>query len=166
MSSFEFSHAPGTRYRVTPQADGVLVDDARLAVRGAGPGSFVAVVDGRPETLQAVAHGDAVYVQLRGRAWRLQRVDPARGSGTGAVGAAGAAGACLASMPGVVVSLHARLGQRVAQGEALLVIESMKLQMTIAALADGVLTELPVAVGQTFQRGALLARTEVGGRAA
>ena len=43
---------------------------------------------------------------------------------------------------------------------ALLVIESMKLQMTIGAAADGVVAELPLAVGQTFQRGAVLVRTE------
>jgi biotin carboxyl carrier protein len=38
------------------------------------------------------------------------------------------------------------------------VIESMKLQMTIEAAQDGMLEELPFTQGQTFQRGATLAR--------
>ncbi len=163
MSTFQFSHDPAVRHRVHTQADGVQVDDTRLAVRDAGEGRFVTTIDGHSEKLQAVAHGDAVYVQLRGRAWRLDKVDAARGHGAGA---AGASGAVVAPMPGVVVSLHAQPGQRVAQGDALLVIESMKLQMTLGAAAAGTVVELPFAVGQTFQRGAMLARTEAEGGAA
>lgn len=157
MTTFLFSHAPAVRHRVHAHAEAVQVDDVRLAVRAAGGGSFVTTVDGRSERLNAVAHGDSVYVQLKGRAWRMDRVDPARSS-NGA--AAGVAGASLAPMPGVVVSLQATLGQAVRQGDALLVIESMKLQMTIGAAADGVVAELPLAVGQTFQRGAVLVRTQ------
>ena len=61
-------------------------------------------------------------------------------------------------MPGVVVSLLALPGTLVKKGTPLLVIESMKLQMTIEATLDGMLEELPFAEGQTFQRGASLAR--------
>jgi biotin carboxyl carrier protein len=57
-----------------------------------------------------------------------------------------------------VVSLQAAAGQRVKEGDPLLVIESMKLQMTIGAACSGTVTELPVGVGQTFQRNAVLAR--------
>jgi biotin carboxyl carrier protein len=158
MSIFRFSGAPAVRHHVHVHADGVQVDDARLAVRSLGEGSFITTINGRSEKGLAVAHGDAVYVQLRGRAWRIEKIDPTRSS-TGS--AAGAAGLSVAPMPGVVVSLHAQVGQRVAQGETLLVIESMKLQMTIAAAADCTVVELPVSVGQSFQRGAVLARTEV-----
>ena len=51
-------------------------------------------------------------------------------------------------------------GQAVKQGDALLVIESMKLQMTIAATLDGQVAELPLAAGQTFQRNNLLVRLQ------
>ena len=156
MSIFRFSDAPAVRHPVHTRADGVQVGDTRLVVRTAGEGAFVTNIDGASEKVLAVAHGDAVYVQLRGRAWRLEKIDPARG---GAGSGADAAGLALAPMPGVVVSLHAQLGQRVAQGDALLVIESMKLQTTIAAAAEGTVLELPLAVGQSFQRGAVLART-------
>ncbi|GAC1354171.1 MAG: hypothetical protein NVSMB34_05500 [Variovorax sp.] len=163
MTTFLFSDAPAEQYQVIPYAQGAQVGDARLPVHSAGAGAFTTTVDGRSERLHAVAHGDAVYVQLKGRAWRVERVDPARSNGSGATGAAGAS---LAPMPGVVVSLHAEIGQPVQQGDPLLVIESMKLQMAIGAAADGVVVELPVAIGQTFQRGAVLVRISAAGSVA
>jgi 3-methylcrotonyl-CoA carboxylase alpha subunit len=160
MTLLSFSDKPASRHQVHLRHDGVTVDDARLAVRASGAGEFIAVVDGRSERLLAVTRGDATYVQLRGRAWRVDRIDPARArAGSGAA----ANGSSQAPMPGVVVSLHASLGQAVHQGDAILVIESMKLQMTIVAASDGVVAEMPIAVGQTFQRGAVLVRVASSG---
>lgn len=162
MSIFSFSDSPAMRHRVHVQADGVKVDDERLVVHELGNGVFATSIDGRSEKLLAVAHGDSVYVQLRGRSWRLDKIDAARSSRDDA---AGADGISAAPMPGVVVALHVQVGQRVAQGETLLVIESMKLQTTIAAAADCTVVELPLAVGQSFQRGAVLVRTAGAGSA-
>lgn len=159
MTALLFSNAPAERYQVRRLGESVHVadtgGDATVAVRALGQGDFVAAVNGHSERLWAIAHGDAIYVQLRGRAWRIDRPDPTRSRGGNA---AQAAGVSVAPMPGVVVSVQTRVGQAVRQGDALLVIESMKLQMTIGAAADGHVAELPLAVGQTFQRGAILAR--------
>ena len=157
MNTFHFSATPQQRHRVhrQPGGDQVIVDGHAVAVTADGNGRFTAQVDGRPERLHAVAHGDGVYVQWRGRAWRIDRLDPTRAS---AAAGGDAAGLSMAPMPGVVVSLQATAGQRVKEGDALLVIESMKLQMTITAACDGTVAELPVALGQTFQRNAVLAR--------
>lgn len=159
MSTFLFADAPATTHHVSRRPGGtdVVVNDVNVIVRPDGPGRFAVSLHGRQHKLHAVAHGDAVYVQLKGRAWRLEQVDPTRAA---AGGAAGGDGASLAPMPGVVVSLQAAVGQAVHRGDALLVIESMKLQMTISAERAGVLAELPLAVGQTFQRGAVLARLQ------
>ena len=160
MTTLQLGNEPSARHRVRRQGDSVHVDDTRIDVRDVGGGDFVVAIDGRHERLHAVAHGDTVHVQLRGRAFRIERIDPARGSG----GVGGAtAGASLAPMPGVVVSVQATVGQAVRQGDALLVIESMKLQMTIGAAADGIVAELPFGAGQTFSRGAVLVRTAEAG---
>jgi len=154
MNSFRFE---GVRHRaqLEPGSDRVRVDDAIVRLRPDGDGGFVAMLDGRSERLQAVADGDRVWVHWRGRAFALERVDPTRSAGAGGAEAAGSAHA---PMPGVVVSLLVAPGQAVAEGDALLVIESMKLQTTICAAIDGRVAELPFAAGQTFQRGAVLAR--------
>ena len=105
--------------------------------------------------MHAVADGDTIHLHMNGRAWRVDRIDPSRA----AAGAGGSgAGDAHAPMPGAVISWVARPGDRVREGDALLVIESMKLQMTITAGRDGILQALPVEPGKTFQRGAVLAR--------
>lgn len=154
MNSFLFD---GARHRAQhePGSDRVRVDDTIVQVQADGDGGFVATLAGRTERLQAVADGDQVWVHWRGRAFALERLDPTR-----SVGAAGAeaAGSVHAPMPGVVVSLLVEAGQAVREGDALLVIESMKLQSTLCAAIDGRVAELPFAVGQSFQRGVVLAR--------
>lgn len=156
MNPFHFSDTPQQRHRVyrQPGTDRVQVDGEPVDVQADGDGRFRAVLDGKPVRIHAVADGDSVHLQWQGRAWRIDRADPTRSSA--AAGGSGA-GTALAPMPGVVVSLQAAVGQRVDEGDALLVIESMKLQMTIAASCTGTLDQLPLVVGQSFQRGAVLA---------
>jgi len=157
MNSFQFDDGTRHRARHEPGSDRVRVGDAIVTVQADGPGRFVASVEGRSERLHAVADGDRVWVHWRGRAFALQRIDPTRAAGTAGAEAAGTA---QAPMPGVVVSLQAAPGQAVAEGDALLVIESMKLQTTVCAALAGTVAELPFAVGQSFQRGAVLARVQ------
>lgn len=156
MHSFHFD---GARHRAQrePGSDRVRVDGTVVTVRPDGAERFVADFQGRSEKLHAVADGDRVWVHWRGRAWPLERIDPTRSA---AAGGSEAAGSAHAPMPGVVVSLLVAQHQPVAEGDALLVIESMKLQTTICAAITGTVAELPVAVGQSFQRGAVLARIE------
>ena len=163
MTTLQFSDTPGTRHQVQLRTDAVYVDGVAVQVRKSAAGSFVGTLAGRAERLRAVAHGDALYVQFRGRSVRIDRVDPTRASATST---SGGAGESHAPMPGVVISLLVRAGQQVSKGEALLVIESMKLQMTISATLDGQVAELPLAVGQTFQRNDLLVRLQTPGDAA
>ena len=59
-------------------------------------------------------------------------------------------------MPGTLVAHHVEIGAEVALGARLVTIESMKLQVTIAAPRAGVVARLHVAEGATFERGAVL----------
>jgi 3-methylcrotonyl-CoA carboxylase alpha subunit len=156
---YHFSDAPQRRHRAYRQSgsDRVLVDGEAVDVRSEGHGHFRATADGESVRVHAVCDGDTVLVQWRGRAWRIDRTDSTRSS---AAALGGGAGASIAPMPGVVVSVQATAGQRVREGDALLVIESMKLQMTIVAACAGTVEPLPLAVGQTFQRGAVLAQVK------
>jgi biotin carboxyl carrier protein len=153
MTTLQFSDTPDTRHQVQVRIDAVYIDGTPIQVRKLAAGGFVSTHDGHTERMRAIAHGDTIYVQLRGRSIKVNWVDPTRASVSGiAVGA----GASHAPMPGVVVSLLVCAGQLVQRGDALLVIESMKLQMTISATLDGEVAELPLTVGQTFQRNDML----------
>ncbi len=68
-----------------------------------------------------------------------------------------AEGSLLAPMPGSVIAVHAAVGDQVASGQPVLVMEAMKMQHTIAAPYDGVVTELAVAVGAQVTAGDVLA---------
>ncbi|MCX7231933.1 MAG: biotin/lipoyl-binding protein, partial [Burkholderiales bacterium] len=65
-------------------------------------------------------------------------------------------GRLTAPMPGKVVSLAVKAGDRVKRGQPLAVLDAMKMEHTIAAPADGVVAELLYAPGDQVGEGAAL----------
>jgi len=57
---------------------------------------------------------------------------------------------------GKLIALHVREGDSVKQGDALLVIESMKLEHTLTATRDAVVHSVPVLTGQQVGPGQVL----------
>ena len=70
-------------------------------------------------------------------------------------------GRLTAPMPGKVVSFAVQAGDAVKKGQALAVMEAMKMEHTIAAPADGTVTELLYAPGDQVVEGAELLRLSV-----
>ncbi len=68
------------------------------------------------------------------------------------------AGRLTAPMPGKVVSFAVKAGDKVSKGQALAVMEAMKMEHTIAAPVDGVVEELLYAPGDQVVEGAELLR--------
>ncbi|WP_032369695.1 acetyl/propionyl/methylcrotonyl-CoA carboxylase subunit alpha [Rhodococcoides fascians] len=68
-----------------------------------------------------------------------------------------AAGSLLAPMPGSVIRIAAAQGDTVTAGQPILWLEAMKMEHTVTAPADGVLTELNVQQGQQVEVGQVLA---------
>ena len=66
-------------------------------------------------------------------------------------------GSLLAPMPGTVIGVPLEAGADVKAGQTVLVLEAMKMQHTISAPTDGVLSELAVAMGQQVSAGEVLA---------
>lgn len=69
-------------------------------------------------------------------------------------------GSLVAPMPGNVIRLGAEVGETVTAGQPLIWLEAMKMEHTISAPTDGVLTQLNVHTGQQVDVGAVLARVE------
>jgi 3-methylcrotonyl-CoA carboxylase alpha subunit len=61
-----------------------------------------------------------------------------------------------APMPGTVVQLRVQSGSTVSAGETLVVLESMKMEISIAAPRDGSIAAVFVAAGDQVERGATL----------
>ena len=68
-----------------------------------------------------------------------------------------AAGSLLAPMPGSVIRVAVSVGDAVTAGQPLLWMEAMKMEHTISAAIDGIVTELPVEVGTQVESGTILA---------
>ena len=70
-------------------------------------------------------------------------------------------GRLTAPMPGKVVSFSVKAGDKVSKGQALAVMEAMKMEHTIAAPADGVVAEVLYAPGDQVAEGAELLKLTV-----
>ena len=66
------------------------------------------------------------------------------------------AGSCVAQTPGTVRAIHVSEGDAVSAGDALITLESMKVEQTLTASADGEVTQVRVAVGDSVAQGDVL----------
>lgn len=73
--------------------------------------------------------------------------------------AAGAAGGIkvTAGAAGKVFKLEASVGQKVSKGDAVVIIEAMKMEIPVVAPEDGTVASIDVAVGDAVEAGAVLA---------
>jgi 3-methylcrotonyl-CoA carboxylase alpha subunit len=65
-------------------------------------------------------------------------------------------GSLLTPLPGTIVAVHVENGQRVSRGSALITVEAMKMEHTLTAPYDGVVSKVAFALGDRVQAGAIL----------
>ena len=142
----------GGRRFSSPDLEDVAVLSVSTGSPGDGPDEVVLDVAGVRRTLRVHLDGDRVDVESPlGHVALVRRprfVDPADQV---------AAGSLLAQMPGSVISVRAQVGDVVAEGQPILVMEAMKMQHTISAPYAGTVTELPAAEGGQVEAGSVLA---------
>jgi pyruvate carboxylase len=63
-----------------------------------------------------------------------------------------------APIPGIITSVNCSVGSKIAKGDKLFTMEAMKMQTTIYAQADGVVSEINVVVGENVESKDLLAK--------
>ena len=90
--------------------------------------------------------GSTVWVGFQGAAWPVTvGID---GGADVRRARAGAHGPVRSPMPGVVIDVKVAAGDLVAIGQPLAIVEAMKMEHTLVASADGVITAVHVAIGQ------------------
>ena len=62
-----------------------------------------------------------------------------------------------AGAAGKVFKIEASVGQKVSRGDAVLIVEAMKMEIPVVAPEDGTVASIDVAVGDAVESGALLA---------
>jgi biotin carboxyl carrier protein len=141
----------GERYRVRLGDEWLDVD-----ARGDAGGPLSLLIDGVAWLADLEEANGEIVVTLAGEPFRLQVEEAGRHVGRRRSAAGGAGQRLVAPMPGRVVAVHVRPGDRVEPDAPLVVLEAMKMENEFRATAGGVVVEVGVSVGQAVNAGDLL----------
>lgn len=112
-------------------------------------------LEGLTHTFSRAASAEGVWLGRDGDTWHVQDHDPVEASLSGA--ARSGADTLAAPMPGTVTVVKVAVGDEVAAGQSLLVVEAMKMEHVISAPHAGTVTELDVTAGATVAMDQILA---------
>jgi biotin carboxyl carrier protein len=147
-----------------------VAGQTRTATWSAIPGTPLhqLMLDGRPLTLSVEALGRGRWaVSPVGERWEVEVLDERTRhirSLTGAGGQQRSLDAVKAPMPGLVVRVQAKPGDKVPAGAGLVVLEAMKMENELKAAAAGVVKAVHVTPGEAVEKGQVLVEFEGEGR--
>ena len=117
-------------------------------------------VDGEEFEVDIERDGETWKVRVGGREFSIQVDSGVPGEvtrrSTGRGRRKNRSGTISSSIPGKVVSLHAAVGDRVEEGEVLLILEAMKMQNEIQAPIPGIVSEVNCESGDSVEANAPL----------
>ncbi|HWY93993.1 MAG TPA: biotin carboxylase N-terminal domain-containing protein [Steroidobacteraceae bacterium] len=130
---------------------GVLDHTLHLVSRGAQ--SLDVDLDGQMQRLRVIEIDQTLHLFRDGRqaALHLARTEDAL-----QVSASAEEGSLLTPLPGTLVAVHVTEGQQVARGAPLVTVEAMKMEHTLTAPYDGVVTRLAFGLTERVAAGAVL----------
>jgi biotin carboxyl carrier protein len=124
-----------------------------LRILDRDPGSLHVDCDGEVIKLSVFEAAPALHLWLHGRHVVLNLV-----STDDALQVVGTAeqGSLLTPLPGTVVAVHVAAGERVVRGAPLITVEAMKMEHTLTAPYDGVVSRIAFGLTDRVQAGAVL----------
>ncbi len=135
------------QFRITAGAE-----DLALNITALGDDAYSLTMSGHRITARALRIGHRISVYSNGRSHHFERPDPLlRADVQSADG-----DTVSAPMPGLVRVILARTGQEVSKGDALIVLEAMKMEHTLSAPKDGVIAEILTVENAQVDAGAIL----------
>ena len=115
------------------------------------------LVNGRSYEVRVVQTGSVIEVTHHGTTLPVEVRHPLEKFVQSSLQAAGKSGETIAApMPGIVVTIRVRPGERVEPGQSVAVIEAMKMQNELLAQRGGVVTEVLVSERATVGAGQVL----------
>ena len=131
----------------------IMGRDLSLRILARDAGSLRVECDGEVARVSVVEAASALHLFVGGRhvVVNLESTDDA-------LQVAGTAeqGSLLTPLPGTVVAVHVAAGQRVARGAPLITVEAMKMEHTLTAPYEGVVSRLAFGLADRVQAGAVL----------
>ena len=152
-------HDPaGTQDVVVTGAAGGFTVDGVPVVASHADGLVTVRAGGRAVRFAAVGRDGDVLLSAHGRTHALRVVPAIDASFTASAAAGGPR--VTAAMPGLVTAVEAVVGDQVAQGQVLVVMEAMKVVMRLPAPVAGRVARVACAAGETVRSGDLLVEIE------
>ena len=149
----------GTRWAIGVAEDQSAVGSRQLGATALGGGRFLVSDGTHQHVAYAVVAGSVRWVFLNGHTYVV-------GSGQSAVGSKERPArrdddlALAAPMPASVSSVNVAVGQQVARGDVLIMLEAMKMELPIKAPRDGRVTTIACRQGELVQPGIPLLELE------
>jgi len=122
---------------------------------------IVRTTDGRIERFGMARDGAGLQIEWQGKRFHLSHATLDL-EHLGGRGHSHSRAGLEAPMPGTIVRILVREGDRVAARQPLVVLEAMKMEHIVAAPHDGIILRLPYAVGALVAKGATLVEMEEG----
>ena len=142
----------GSHADVALTGDLLQVDDRSARVAGTLDGQqLLLTVDGVTSTWTVAVAGGSTHLAYDGSNWALSEQAVVLKASAAAAG-----GQVRSPMPGAVIAVHVATGDTVTAGQALVVVEAMKMEHTLTAALDGI-ADVLVRVGQQVKVDELLA---------
>ncbi len=134
----------------------------RLRFRRSGPDSLIVDDPERRRVWAArvVADGERLLISIDGRAAAVEPPPAPEEAGAPSGAAAGGAQSLTAPLPGVVAQVRVVPGQAVDAGEALVILEAMKMELAVSAPHRGTVRRVGCVAGERVAAGAVLVELE------
>lgn len=134
------------------EVDAEFLDVDRLGQYAVGLNgrSYAASIEQRTDT--------DLIVTIAGESFRVNAVDERERAAGELAASRPKAETIMASMPGIVVGIHAEVGQTLEPGDPVLVLEAMKMQNEICSEYGGVVQEILIREGESVAGNQLLVK--------
>lgn len=121
-----------------------------------GKGVYTATIDGKQIVVEADGKGGAYTAKVNGKSYQVTLGEGAAAAPAATPAAGGAGSSISAPMPGTVIKVLVKVGDRVAKGDTVLILEAIKMENEIKADADGTVSDIKVASGAAVSAGDVL----------
>lgn len=139
-----------------------LKGDAKTAVRKvekkapkvAGPQNYAVTVNDKKYTVTI----DGSTAKVGAKSYHFDVQDTAAGKTATPAATAEGSHDIAAQLPGAIIKILVEVGDNIAEGDPLMIIEAMKMESEIKSTAAGTVSEIPVHVGDQITAGQVLVR--------
>ena len=151
----------GLQYLLGNKPNGIRYKETAKPKSAARGGEFTANVDGKAVAVKVDASGDGYIAVVNGKSFKVTVTEGAAKASAAPAAGSGAVEEIKTPLPGTVTKIVANVGDTVAAGDVVLVMEAMKMEQEIKPDKAGVIAAITVETGKVLAADDTVATIEV-----